>query len=144
MTAFRTKKQESLYEKYQKGTLKEECPFCGAHIDEQHIIQTTKHFYVMKNLFPYAVWDRRKVEAHLMIVPKRHIPSLRDFSAAEWKEYDEITAQYEVSGYNLYTRSMSATARSVWHQHTHLIKTKKSEIKYLLFSNRRPFIRLLK
>lgn len=57
---------------------------------------------------------------HLMIIPKRHIGKLADFSDEAKLEYIALLEGYEAKGYNIYTRSPLSTTRSVYHYHTPL------------------------
>jgi diadenosine tetraphosphate (Ap4A) HIT family hydrolase len=67
-----------------------------------------------------------------MIVPRRHIDSIADFSREERDEYMDLLASYESRGYSIYSRAAQSGRKTVVHQHTHLIQVGKS-IKAQLF-----------
>ena len=68
-----------------------------------------------------------------MVVPKRHVYSVSSFTKDEIAQYHKITAQYEKKGYDLFSRGVSSTMKSIAHQHTHLIKTDGKKIKGLIY-----------
>jgi diadenosine tetraphosphate (Ap4A) HIT family hydrolase len=89
------------------------------------------------------MWDDHKVIEHRMIVPKKHTDTLKDLSAKEAKEYIELLSRYENKGYNVLARAPQSTQKSIVHQHTHLIKTAKKEIRFLFFMNK-PYLRFFR
>lgn len=97
------------------------CPFCRT--DTQTLVEATHSMQIIRNLFPYAVWDSRHVEDHLMVIPTRHVLSLDEYTDREAVEFFALVRRYEASGYSLYSRAPTNTSRSVGHAHTHLIKT---------------------
>lgn len=98
------------------------CEFCKFAADDRQVIQETPHLWIAVNLFPYNVWDGYDVKEHIMIVPKRHVESLGDFTDIEAKEFFKVMSVYENHGYSVYSRAPDSSAKSVPHQHTHLIK----------------------
>ena len=121
-------RQRDVQEAYHDFLLKNkdtECIFCNA--PEFQVVEDLEYFQVLKNTFPYYVWDFREVVDHLLLVPKRHVVTMLDLSDEEKKEYIEVMSQYEGAGYNLYTRTRGSKARSVNHIHTHLIKCSDRE-----------------
>ena len=76
---------------------------------------------IIKNIFPYDVWDGYEVSDHLMIVPKQHTETIGDFSKEELQEYVNILAKYEKMGYSIYARAPQNKRKTVPHEHTHLI-----------------------
>ena len=86
---------------------------------------------IIKNIFPYDIWDDQGVLDHLMVIPKRHIESIGDFNEKELMEYSKIAGQYDKSGYSIYARSFSNSIKSIPHQHTHFIKLDGKHIKAL-------------
>lgn len=98
------------------------CPFCEISIDNEHYINETDNFWIVRNIFPYQVWEGQPVLSHLMIVPKAHLLSLKYLSESESKEFVLLVADYEHSGYNVYARTAGSKTRSIEHQHTHLIQ----------------------
>ena len=99
------------------------CPFCEPQ-DPSDVIETTPHFYVRKNKFPYDVWEMRSVVEHLMVIPKRHVKNYAELTLIEQAELMTVLATYQSTGYDVYARSDSSTQLTVPnHQHSHLIKT---------------------
>lgn len=119
------------------------CAFCNFSVGDGETKKEYTHFYVTINLFPYDQWDGHQVIEHLMIVPKRHIEGLHEYSAQEKDEYLEIVGSYEQQGYSLYSRAPTDHTKSVLHQHSHLIKLSKKQYKFVLFSSK-PHITLYK
>ncbi|MCU0667677.1 MAG: hypothetical protein MUF85_03620, partial [Patescibacteria group bacterium] len=88
------------------------------------IVKDYEHATIIKNKFPYDIWEHRNVVEHLMIVPKTHSASLYDLPKCEQLFILDLIGQYEKNGYDIYTRSFNGRLRSIpSHQHTHLIKT---------------------
>jgi diadenosine tetraphosphate (Ap4A) HIT family hydrolase len=117
------------------------CRFCTIKPAEDQFISATKFFNVIKNAFPYSIWDSQRVTDHLMITPKQHTDNLDVLEGAAQQEYVMLLAKYEKLGYNIYARAPSSTIKTVVHQHTHLIKTDKKTIRAVLLL-RKPYIRL--
>jgi diadenosine tetraphosphate (Ap4A) HIT family hydrolase len=120
----------------------DECPFCDPSTLAEAIYQN-KHMYVVHNLTKYDLWELHEVTDHLMIIPKRHVESLQELSEKERLAIMETASEYEYKGYSIYARGVGSSARSVAHQHTHLIKTtgKKPLVSIYL---RRPYLLLRK
>ena len=115
------------------------CPFCvlrGNNI----IVHDGETMRVVKNLFGYKLWELMDVKEHLMIVPKRHVESISEFTKQEKDEMIELLAEYEKKGYNIYARESGNAIKSVPHQHTHLIKTHRKRAKFFIFSHKPYFI----
>lgn len=108
------------------------CQFCEFTPDLDHVIEGHPLFWIVRNLFPYHIWDGSRTGEHLLIVPKRHIDSIADFTPQERNEYMDLLADYETRGYSTYTRAPTSGRKTVVHQHTHLIQVGKS-IKAQLF-----------
>lgn len=96
------------------------CPFCD---DQTVAVARHRSMLVVRNRFPYVVWDAARVEDHLMIVPVRHTLSLDEFTDAEAAGFFAVARRYEAAGYSLYSRAPANRSRSVGHVHTHLIAT---------------------
>lgn len=114
------------------------CTFCRTIQDGGKDIESAKTMVVIANRVSYDVFEGRTVTEHLMIIPKRHLELLDDFSEEEAQEMFRLAAKYEKLGYNIYARGNGSVTRSVKHQHTHLIKTTNKASK-LLFYIRRPY-----
>lgn len=115
---YRIKKAELRYKKEQA---KNSCPFCDSAAVE--IIAQTENFYILKNIFPYNIWDRRKVKNHLLVVSKKHHESLHEIDRNLIGEYAAIISNYAGLGFDVFTRGKGSITKTVAHFHTHLIKT---------------------
>lgn len=136
MTAQRSRKEELRYRTYRKQTHFSECEFCKP-LPEQ-VIKTTKQFRVIRNKFPYTIWDGQTVIDHVMVVPKAHTDTIAHFTDEMIADYIRLLQEYEGQGYNTYARAPSSKIKSIAHQHTHLIKTQGRPKSFVLFI-RRPF-----
>lgn len=108
------------------------CPFCTPGGVE--VIEDLKYCQVVKNSYPYDLWEFREVTDHLMVVPKRHASSLSMLDAKEQAEIMDVIGRYEVDEYNVYIRSHKSVYKSVpEHQHTHLISTKTRHARFAIY-----------
>ena len=140
----RSRKNHIVYEKQTKlDKQKRTCHFCAFQSSEEQVISDHKYFWIVKNIFPYDLWDQCGVLDHLMIVPKRHTDTLSHLKKPEQIEYMELVGNYESRGYSVYSRAPGNTRNSVFHLHTHLIKL-DNKPKNLVFFNKRPNILLTK
>lgn len=141
--ATRSRKENNTYKKYRNSDtdFKNGCVFCSYTNDSPSFVSETKSFKIIRNIFPYSVWDSQKVADHLMVVPKLHTDTLSDLKSHEAIEFVEIIASYESQGYNVYARAPKSKMKSVVHQHTHLIKPADAKTKLLLYI-RKPYIRI--
>lgn len=95
------------------------CPFCN--LENRKIVEDGGEMLVLRNDFPYEVYDGRGVKEHLMIVPKRHVANFEDFTGQELEAYWLLQSKYHIMGYSSMTRSAIDVERSVpTHLHTHL------------------------
>jgi len=119
----RTDDSNKEYELYLQK--KSGCSFCtignSDHI-ENEIIEQNDYFWVVKNAFPYAIFDGFEVIDHLLIVPKKHVEAIFELTIEERQNLIELISKYEIKGYSFFSRSPKNQAKSIWHQHTHLIK----------------------
>lgn len=113
------------------------CVFCA--LDADTTVAEGEHFWVAPNAFPYRFWDGQHVDEHLLLVPKRHAILRAEFTTAERAEYAELIAHYEEAGYSLWSRSPSNTAKSIPHQHTHLMRLTGRQLR-VMFWLRRPLV----
>jgi diadenosine tetraphosphate (Ap4A) HIT family hydrolase len=134
---FRSTEAERAYKEYNLLNKTTGCPFCD--LPKTQILKELKLFWVLKNRFPYTNWDTGEVEKHLMLVPKRHVSEISQFTEAEKIEYMSVLAQYESDGFDTYTRSGNNKGKSQPHFHTHLIKVTGRKFKFHIF-NRKPYI----
>ncbi|MBA3758725.1 hypothetical protein H0X10_03785 [Candidatus Saccharibacteria bacterium] len=145
MTAQRSRKEELEYRNYHKK-IKESgkfdaCVFCSIKNDSEQIIEQTKYFRVITNIFPYSIWDNERVSDHLMIIPKTHTAKLGVLPTPAASEFLKLIDVYEDKGYNLYARSPGSTIKSIPHQHSHLIKPGGHRRK-LVFYAKKPYFRV--
>ncbi len=117
----RTAETDREYGRYRYESRADECSLCSK-IEPGDVVEKTKHLIVVKNMFPYYIYENQPVREHLMIVPKRHIFSLKDFTDDEAQEYLQILLKYEPQNYTIYSRAADNSSRSQPHLHTHLIK----------------------
>lgn len=132
MAIARSRRNEKAYRKYLANN-KEVCAFCSINKGHPQYIAETKSFKVVRNDFPYKVWNRQVVIDHLMVIPKKHIRSLAELTADEAAEYVKLIGGYEQRGYHMYARATNSATRSFVHQHTHLIQGDGRLHRFLLF-----------
>lgn len=140
MTATRSIRQQLSYKRFLSRGGPHDCEFCRIHSRHRQNVEETPNFRVIKNRFPYSLWDGQGVKDHLMIIPKRHTGRLSDLDEGVITEYVSLIGLYEDRGYNTYSRSPSSTTRSVYHYHTHLLLLNNTSYKLLLSINK-PYLR---
>ena len=118
--ANRARNVELAYIKHSKTSASLDCPFCNPDQPSEKYTDF-EHFRVVENRFPYAIWDDQHVLKHLMLVPKRHVDKISDFTAIEAKEFSELIGRYSSQGFSIYARAHSNTSKTIVHQHTHLL-----------------------
>ena len=116
-----------------------ECPFC-ASATLARAVKETKSAYIVPNLTFYDVWEGHNVLDHLIVVPKRHVKSMKDLTEAERLEIIDLIADYESQDYSAYARGVGTITRSVEHQHTHLIKLDHKRPKFSLYLHKPYFL----
>lgn len=141
MTAGRSMRDEGRYRKAQRTRDVDTCPFCSITENDSQYIDETASFKVIRNTYPYTVWDGQGVVDHLMIVPKKHTDTLGDIGTEAAAEYIKLIELYEKDGYNFYARAPQSNIKTVHHQHTHLIKLDGKHREVFLYM-RRPYVRL--
>jgi diadenosine tetraphosphate (Ap4A) HIT family hydrolase len=140
---YRSRKTTKAYHSTENHKHKDEiatdhCPFCT--LDDRPVLTNSSTMRVFPNKFPYEYWDNRGVIEHLLLVPKRHVESLSELTDVEKIEAMNLMAQYEAEGYSVYWRSKANTARSVHHQHTHLIKVDNVSPHLAVYSQKPYFV----
>lgn len=138
MSATRSTREEHIYSQMLKKTPINICAFCSLKKGDEQFVSETKFFKVIKNAYPYSIWDGQGVTDHLMVIPKEHTDTIAHFTNAMSLEYSRTVGNYEGMGYNVYARTPTSKSKSVTHQHTHLIKV-DGESKRLIFLMRWPF-----
>lgn len=121
----RTKAVDEKYAKYRKehgGS----CDFCeiGTLNSINNIVKEHKHFWIIKNAFPYSVWDNEPVVDHLLIVPKKHVINVSDLTKNQRNSLMKIINKYDKLDYSFMERCANNKEKSMPHQHTHLIKVR--------------------
>lgn len=134
----RSRKEHRTYKKHLSKNNKNSCDFCDIDKDSDQFIEDNSSFKLIKNIFPYSLWDGLRVKDHLLIVPKKHTDTLSNLSPEESKDFVELMSKYEIKGYNVYARAPGSIRKTIIHQHTHLIKTDKM-VKNVIFTVHRPF-----
>ena len=110
------------------------CSLCES-IEPSQIILETPTMQVVRNRVPYDVFDAlRTTGRHYMIVPKRHVSFISEFSDVEKFEMINLIAEYEAEGFSVYARSKTNIHRSQPHQHTHLIEVSQKEPRFMFYS----------
>jgi diadenosine tetraphosphate (Ap4A) HIT family hydrolase len=140
MTATRSREEEHIYKEYLKTLPRDMCVFCTRHNEE--LVEETKLFKVIRNIFAYSIWDGQKVADHLMITPLAHVDTIAHFSDKMFADFHKLASKYEQMGYNLYARAPASAIKSIPHHHTHLIKT-EGKPKRLVFISRKPYFRFI-
>ena len=142
MTATRSRREEKHYKGSLHRSRNDGCPFCAITAGSDQLVEDGTAHKVIRNIFPYSLWDGQRVIDHLMVVPKKHTDSLSSLKSREKTEYVDILSKYESRGYNVYARAPQSTSKSVLHQHTHLIKLSGKTPRFILLL-RKPYIRIL-
>ena len=129
------------YVKLNKGDhhQRRDCAFCDDDTLTTRVTQETDTMMVLPNRVSYDIFEGRKVLDHLMIVPKRHLERVADFTDQEQLELMKLIGKYEANGYSIYARGWGSVSRSVKHQHTHLIKLDDKIASFNLYL-RKPYV----
>ena len=124
--------QRNTRKKYKSFPKPTTCQFCDLS-QVKNILEETTHALIIENRVHYDTWEIRRVTDHLLVIPRRHVPSLQDLTDVERLDIMKLLGKYEAQGYNVYARSLGSVGRSIAHQHTHLIKTDDKKGKVMLF-----------
>jgi diadenosine tetraphosphate (Ap4A) HIT family hydrolase len=135
----RTRTDHRRYKKYATNSHSKTCDFCAFAIGDGLVVGESSHFWIAANLFAYNVWDDRNVDEHLMLLPKRHVTTLEELTAAERVDYLEQLVAYEKQNYSTYTRAPGNASKSVPHLHTHLVQL-NPKLKRVIVRVKRPYI----
>lgn len=138
------RKSELAYRKYRKQHKDDnQCVFCKIVPGHPEFIEQGEYFRVIITKYPYSFWDEQDVEEQVMLIPIKHVESIRDLPSEAAVELLDYVGKYEEKGYNIYARAPDNSTRSQPHQHTHLIKTKGKRKKFLIYS-RKPFVLIMR
>lgn len=113
----------------------EGCTFCR-EVGSSKALHETATMFIIPNRVKYDMFEGRRVVDHLMVIPKRHVESLHDFTDQEKLDQMTIAGLYEADGYNVYARGKGSVSRSVAHQHTHLIKLSDKKPNVIFFAEK--------
>src|SRR3989338_227959 len=106
--------------KYVTGKRKPGCVFCRR--EARHVIESSKHSYVILNIFPYN-------PGHVMVVPKRHIRNLSQLKGEEWPDLFRMVERsrfileksIKPQGYNIGINLGKFAGAGIWnHIHIHV------------------------
>lgn len=118
----------------------DKCAFCNFDTDQpDDIIEQTELFTIVACMFSYDVWDSYPITEHLLLVPRRHVLSIHDYTPDEQRAYMELLMKYDKNGYTTYARSHADKTKSVPHQHTHLLKLGETPVRHMYYS-RKPHV----
>lgn len=116
------------------------CNFCSDKTQNE-IVSENDTMFVVVNRTSYDIFEGRKVLDHLMVIPKKHHTTIQTFSDQEKVDMMTIAGEYEVNGYDIFARAATSVARSVAHQHTHMIKM-VDKIPNVIIYTRKPYVLL--
>lgn len=111
------------------------CTFCR-EVGGPKVLYETATMFIIPNRVKYDMFEGRRVVDHLMVIPKRHLGSIDDFTDQEKLDKMTIAGEYETKGYNIYARGKGSVSRSVEHQHTHLIKLSDKKPSVIVFAEK--------
>src|SRR5690606_28572825 len=96
------RKTHHTYRRHNAADKKSEgsCPFpsCQGR-NGQMILRENDTMYVIANRVPYDMFEGRRVEDHLMVIPKRHVETIADFTDQEMIDQMTIIGEYESQRY---------------------------------------------
>ena len=122
-----------------QNQLSSECDFCAPQERVARIVEENEFALVIENRTHYTYWERRRVQSHLLVIPKQHVMRLQELDAAARLAVMDLIAKYEDADYDVYLRSPKSPTRSVGHHHTHLIKSDKKLHNFVFFLGR-PYL----
>jgi ATP adenylyltransferase len=128
-------------------TLKKSCPLCAIRDRDSDTVNLevyrSTNFIVSINLFPFN-------PGHLLIFPKRHIESIKDYNNNEVTEAHDLllisleilSSEYGAHGFNLGYNLGKNSGASIDHVHMHVVPRYENEIGLLeVLSDTKPIIR---
>lgn len=115
------------------------CPFCSDEKLPERIIESNATMDVIPNRTRYDMFEGLPVNDHFMVIPKRHLETIEDFTSEEKLDLMNIIAKYEKQGYSVYARGVGSIHRSVKHQHTHLMKLNNKTSRFILYM-KKPYV----
>lgn len=134
----RTMKTQHAYNIYrQSSAFTGDCVYCSN--GELDITDSHTNFWIVASKFKYEIWDDHPVTEHYLLIPKRHVVVMKDFTGDESTEYFRLLSQYESEGYSIYSRAPTDPARSVAHFHTHFLKIGAAQVDAMVYL-RKPHV----
>lgn len=109
------------------------CTFCK-EVGQPKVLRENPTMFIIPNRVAYDMFEDLRVLDHLMVIPKRHVESLQNFTDEEKLDHMAIVGEYEAQGYSVYSRGVGQVNRSVKHQHTHLLKLDNKKPKFVLYA----------
>lgn len=103
------------------------CPFC--HLPESRVWLTSATCVAFFDGYPVA-------EGHALVIPRRHVASLFELSAAEYADAwevvarvrQELTERFHPDGFNVGVNDGAAAGQTVPHAHIHVIPRKNGDV----------------
>jgi hypothetical protein len=120
---YRSPKMHAAYLKQMEQTRQNAASTACALCDKgRTVVQEHGPIRVIKNDYPYAVFQGMPVREHLMVITARHVGGLSELTYEEAAVYWRICAEYSGRDYTLFTQAATKSQRSIpGHIHTHLI-----------------------
>lgn len=142
MTEFRSYRIQKAYERQLKGSIRKtkRCNLCDEG-EDRSLDRSTKLFWIIRNNYPYSLWDSSRVKEHLMIVPKRCVDSISSFNSEELQEFGQLLQKFESKDFNFYGRNSRSSIKTISHQHTHLLQINNLRIRFIFYL-KKPRIRI--
>jgi diadenosine tetraphosphate (Ap4A) HIT family hydrolase len=115
-----------LLAKYEQTVLSGECPFCDPYI-KNDFVDSTMHWHVVHNQFPYKYPDGEPVRLHLLVIPRRHLIRLDELLVDEWAGLSQVMQivrrrfPFVPEGFGLGIRSDKVGGVTLYHLHAHII-----------------------
>ena len=117
--------------------LKGKCSFCDT-VQKRERIDENKTMVLVRNRVPYEFFEaRRTTGEHYLVVPKRHVVQLSEFSDAEKLDWFNLISKYEQNGFNVYARGVGSISRTQDHIHTHLIRLENKWPKFYVVRDKK-------
>ncbi len=115
------------YVKKKKPSRRKTCFLCDYAVnydkdEENYVLYRGEYSYVVLNRYPYN-------EAHLMIVPYRHVTQIEDLSNEEWMDIIELMRKsiiaikeaYSPDGFNIGINIGKSAGAGEEHLHIHIV-----------------------
>ncbi len=104
-----------------------DCPFCT--LPRERILDEDELTVIIRDGFPVS-------PGHTLVIPRRHVVSLAEASAAEWTAIGEalgraragLDRELRPDGYNVGVNDGLAAGQTVMHLHVHLIPRYRGDV----------------